>query len=200
MERRYILFYSCSKGDTCQFRHEPAALTNETVSARSWRVKRWKEQSSKKCLASWGDHDHERRARDKEREKGERMGRKVKKVDERRGRRRWEGRGGKKERERGKGQQIVTLVFKFPQLKVLKVCTYWLAGECNKAHCIFRHLEDKRGRWVPRQKVDLPWWPCHLLLQEEKCDQVLLGDSATGLCKTSLPLPPPISQGEYFQD
>ena len=57
-----------------------------------------------------------------------------------------------KERERGKGQQIVTLVFKFPQLKVLKVCTYWLAGECNKAHCIFRHLEDKRGRWVPSQK------------------------------------------------
>ena len=46
--------------------------------------------------------------------------------------------------------------FKFPQVKVLKVCTYWLAGECNKAHCIFRHLEDKRGRWVPSQKVDLP--------------------------------------------
>ena len=68
-EIRYIFFYSCSKGDTCQFRHEPAALTNETVSARSWRVKRWKEQSSKKCLASWGDHDHERRARDKERER-----------------------------------------------------------------------------------------------------------------------------------
>ena len=87
-EIRYIFFYSCSKGDTCQFRHEPAALTNETVSARSWRVKRWKEQSSKKCLASWGDHDHERRARDKEREKGERMGRKVKKVD---------GRGGMRE-------------------------------------------------------------------------------------------------------
>ena len=34
-------FYSCSKGDTCQFRHEPAALTNETVSARSLSVKRW---------------------------------------------------------------------------------------------------------------------------------------------------------------
>ena len=68
-EIRYIFFYSCSKGDTCQFRHEPAALTNETVSARSWRVKRWKEQSSKKCLASWGSHDHERRARDKERER-----------------------------------------------------------------------------------------------------------------------------------
>ena len=38
-EVRYIFFYSCSKGDTCQFRHEPAALTNETVSARSWSVK-----------------------------------------------------------------------------------------------------------------------------------------------------------------
>ena len=85
------------------------------------------------------------------------MGRKVKKVDGRRGKREGEGRGERrKERERCKGQQIVTLVFKFPQLKVLKVCTYWLAGECNKAHCIFRHLEDKRGRWVPSQKVDLP--------------------------------------------
>ena len=40
-EIRYIFFYSCSKGDTCQFRHEPAALTNETVSARSLSVKRW---------------------------------------------------------------------------------------------------------------------------------------------------------------
>ena len=37
-------------------------------------------------------------------------------------------------------------------LKYVKVCTYWLAGECTKPHCIFRHLEDKRGRWSPFKK------------------------------------------------
>jgi len=61
----FYVYSSCSKGDTCQFRHEPAALTNETV------------------------------------------------------------------------------------------CTYWLAGECNKAHCIFRHLEDKRGR---KRNVTKCYW------------------------------------------
>ena len=32
-------------------------------------------------------------------------------------------------------------------IEICQVCTYWLAGECTKPHCIFRHLEDKRGRW-----------------------------------------------------
>ena len=27
-----------------------------------------------------------------------------------------------------------------------QVCTYWKAGNCSKAHCIFRHLEDKKNR------------------------------------------------------
>ena len=39
-----------------------------------------------------------------------------------------------------------------------KVCTYWLAGDCTKPHCIFRHLEDKRGRWSffsPQESIDL---------------------------------------------
>jgi len=35
------------------------------------------------------------------------------------------------------------------------VCTYWLAGECTKPHCIFRHLEDKRGR---KRNVTKCYW------------------------------------------
>ena len=27
-----------------------------------------------------------------------------------------------------------------------QVCTYWKAGNCSKPHCIFRHLEDKKNR------------------------------------------------------
>ena len=108
------------------------SISSRTSSSHQWNCKckvleckRWEEQSSKKCLASWGDHDHERRARDKEREKGERMGRKVKKVDGRGGMREWEGRGGKKGRE-AKANKSLHLSLNSPNWKYSRcVHTGW---------------------------------------------------------------------------
>ena len=70
-EVRYIFFYSYSKGDTCQFRHEPAALTNETVSARSWSVNRGRDSPAK---SAWPPEEimtmRDERERKREREGG----------------------------------------------------------------------------------------------------------------------------------
>jgi len=64
----FFVYSSCSRGEACPFRHEPAALTNETV------------------------------------------------------------------------------------------CNYWKAGACTKPHCIFRHLEDKRGKKRPARNVTPCYW------------------------------------------
>jgi len=70
----FFVYSSCSRGNACPFRHEPAALTNETV------------------------------------------------------------------------------------------CTYWLAGNCSKPHCIFRHLEGKKGK---QRNVT----PCYWETQPQGCSK-----------------------------
>jgi len=83
------------------------------------------------------------------------------------------------------------------------VCTYWKAGNCAKPHCIFRHLEDKKGK---KRNVTPCYWEtqpqgcskphCPFLHQYPKdpVDQPLPVNASVN-SRSPSPVPPPVIKG-----